>query len=175
MTGFRANTYSEDGTGGHDGSDPALVLGAVREDIRQTLRTGWIDPTLDASAEGVVADHAYWVSGVRARAAGSMGSLDAVSHGFGTGDPAPSGTQRGAGAVTGGLIPALAYVSQYQTWGGVPAAPVSDVVDLNATNISSATIDPARADLDCNARLNIKTDGPVTIALAGCGRTVSSP
>ena len=46
-------------------------------------------------------------------------------HGFGVRDPAASGTQRGAGTVTGGLIPALAYVSQSQTWGPVPAAPAS--------------------------------------------------
>ncbi len=31
-------------------ADPSALLGAVREDIRQTLRTGWIDPALEAAA-----------------------------------------------------------------------------------------------------------------------------
>jgi hypothetical protein len=39
--------------------------------------------------------------------------------------PTASGTQAGAGAVTGGMLPAIAYVSQHQTWGPVPAAPIS--------------------------------------------------
>jgi hypothetical protein len=133
-----------------------------------------IDPTLDAPADGLVADHAYWVSGMRVRAAGSMGSIDAFSRGFGTGDPAPSGTQRGAGTVMGGMLPALAYVSQSQTWGPVPATAASDALDLNATNLATATVDPARAHLDCNARVNLKTDGPVTITLAGCGRAITA-
>jgi hypothetical protein len=103
-----------------------------------------------------------------------MGSIDAVSRGFGIGDPLPSGTQRGAGTVMGGMLPALAYVSQSQTWGPVPAAPASDTLDLNATNLASATIDPKRAHVDCNARVNVKTDGPVTITLAGCGRAITA-
>ncbi|TMK85920.1 MAG: hypothetical protein E6G44_05310 [Actinobacteria bacterium] len=36
------------------------MLGAVREDIRQTLRTGWIDPTLDAIAAYPVFFTAAW-------------------------------------------------------------------------------------------------------------------
>jgi hypothetical protein len=131
-----------------------------------------VDPSLDVAADGIVADHAYWVSRMRPRSAGSMGTVDAVSHGFGTGDPTPSGTQRGAGKVTGGMLPALAYVSQFQTWGPVPAAPRSDTIDLTATNLAALTIEPARAHVDCRAGVNVKTDGPITITLAGCGRTL---
>jgi hypothetical protein len=32
------------------GPDPAAVLGAVREDVRQTLRTAWLDPVLESAA-----------------------------------------------------------------------------------------------------------------------------
>lgn len=31
-------------------ADPMAVMGAVREDIRQTLRAGWIDPGIEATA-----------------------------------------------------------------------------------------------------------------------------
>jgi hypothetical protein len=40
--------------------DAAAVLGAVREDIRQTLRTGWVDPALEAGAAHPVFFTAAW-------------------------------------------------------------------------------------------------------------------
>ncbi|HEX8100246.1 MAG TPA: hypothetical protein VF660_08610 [Actinomycetota bacterium] len=33
------------------GPDPALLLSAVREDVRQTLRSAWVEPALEAAAE----------------------------------------------------------------------------------------------------------------------------
>ena len=133
-----------------------------------------VDPAIDFPSDGVVADHAYWVSGLTVRSAGSMGSIDAVSHGLGTGDPARSGTQHGAGELTGGMLPAIAYVRQYQTWGPVPAAPRADVLDVKAVNLATATIEPARAGPNCKAQVNVTTDGPLKLTLAGCGRTISA-
>jgi hypothetical protein len=43
-----------------DTSDPSLAIGAVREDIRQTLRMGWIDPALDSVAAHPVFFTAAW-------------------------------------------------------------------------------------------------------------------
>ena len=43
-----------------ESSDPSVVLGVVREDIRQTLRMGWIDPALDAVAAQPVFFTAAW-------------------------------------------------------------------------------------------------------------------
>jgi hypothetical protein len=103
-----------------------------------------------------------------------MGSIDATSHGFGAGDPTPSGTQAGAGVLTGGMLPAIAYARQYQTWGPTPSAQRADVLDLKATNLATATIDPARAGLDCRARVNVTSDGPLKLTLAGCGRTITT-
>src|SRR6202035_4722711 len=48
-----------------------------------------IDPTLDFPGLGLVADHAYWVSGMKVRASGSNGSINTFSHGIGTGDATP--------------------------------------------------------------------------------------
>src|SRR5229473_7250973 len=67
------------------------------------------DPTLDYPALGFVADHAYWLSGVKLRSSTppvtgghAEGTIDALSYGFGTGDPIPSATQFGGGTLTGG-------------------------------------------------------------------------
>jgi hypothetical protein len=48
------------------------------------------------------------------------------------------------------------------------------VLELDATNLASLTVDPTRAHLDCNARVEVKTDGPVRVMLAGCGRTITT-
>lgn len=40
--------------------DQAAILGAVREDVRQTLRSGWIDPVLEAAAAQPVFFTAAW-------------------------------------------------------------------------------------------------------------------
>jgi hypothetical protein len=39
---------------------------------------------------------------------------------------------------------------------------------------ATATIDPSRAHVDCNATLNVTSDGPITITLAGCNRSVQA-
>jgi hypothetical protein len=120
-----------------------------------------------------VGDHAYWLSGLTARQSGSEGQIDALSHGFGEGDPTPSGVQNGTGALTGGNFGAINYVSQTQTWGATPTAPFSDSVDITATNIATAVINVQRARLDCNAKVNfVSTDGPIAVTLAGCNRVV---
>jgi hypothetical protein len=66
----------------------------------------------------------------------------------------------------------LHYLSFTQTWGPARPALRSDSVDLKATNIATAVLDLARAGVDCNARLNVTTDGPIAITLVGCKRVV---
>jgi pimeloyl-ACP methyl ester carboxylesterase len=133
-----------------------------------------IDPSLDFPQFGLLADHAYWISGMRVRTPGSTGSIDAFSHGFGTADAPPSGTQRGAGVLTGGMIPAIGYVRQYQTWGPMPSAPKADVLEVKASNLATAAIALARAGLNCHAQVNVTSDGPVKLTLAGCHRTITA-
>ena len=130
-----------------------------------------IDPTFDFPKWGLRADHAYWLSDLRVRSTAANGTIDAVSHGIGLGDPTPSGTQHGTGVLTGGLIPAIGYVRQYQTWGPVPQGPRSDAIDLKATNLSTVTIDPQRAGVDCGVKVNVVSDGPIAVTIAGCRRT----
>jgi glucodextranase-like protein len=126
----------------------------------------------------LVADHAYWISGLTFNSQSHTssngdpeGEIDALSHGFGTGDPAASSTQIGHGALTGGNLGPLQYASQSKTWGATPSAARSDTIDINAVNIATASINVKRAHVDCNVTLNVTTATPLTIALPGCGRT----
>ena len=143
-------------------------------------------PTGDFPQFGLVADHAYWISQIKLRnqsdscvqsvssTCGSTGSVDAVSGGFGVGDPTPSGPTPGAGVLTGGdLVPVLPYTSVTETWGSAPRSPATDTLSLTVSNIATLTIDVARAHVDCAVKLSVSTDGPLTVDLDGCGRTVA--
>jgi predicted esterase len=129
------------------------------------------DPSLDHPDLSFVADHAYWLSGVQPRTAG-QGTVDAFSHSFGTGDPVASTTQLGAGTLTGGNLGTLAFTRQYRTWGPPPLVPRADRIDLTAKNVAAVTINPKRAGVDCKVDLRITSDGPLTVSLTGCNRTV---
>ena len=46
---------------------------------------------------------------------------------------------------------------------------MSDTLTVTAKNIGGLTIDPQRAKVSCNAKLDVKSDGPISITLLGCG------
>ena len=159
----------------------AAFLGSATVDPNPGRVTYVVDTARDRPSYGIVGDHAYWISGLTIRSAGHTstngdpeGQIDVFSHGFGTGDPIASGTQSGTGTLLGGNMGPLAYASLSQTWGPTPAAPASDTLDISATNIATASIDVSRARVDCNAKLNITTDAPITVTLTGCNRTVQA-
>jgi hypothetical protein len=157
----------------NDQFQPAAdFLGSKRIDFNPPHVTYTYNPSMDFPADGTAAGHAYWVSrvGVRDKSANNgLATVDVFSHALGIGDPAPGATQHGAGALTGGRLPAIAYTSQSRTWGPAPKIAAADVLDITATNASALTIDPRRAHVDCAARLNVKTDGPLAVTLTGCG------
>jgi hypothetical protein len=150
----------------------ASFLDTARVDRNPPHVTFVVDTARDAAKYGVVADHAYWVSGLTVRQSGSEGQIDAVSHGFGEGDPASSGVQNGTGTLTGGNMGDLQYASFIQTWAATPNATRSDTIDVTATNIATARVNVQRADVDCSVKLNITTDGPIAVSLPGCNRVV---
>ena len=152
----------------------ATFLDTVNVDRNPAHVTFRVDPARDSSTYRVVADHAYWVGGLTVRQSGSEGQIDAISHGFGEGDPTPSGVQPGTGTLTGGNMGTLLYTSNSQTWSPTPTAPISDSIDLNATNVATAQVNVQRAHVDCNVNLNITTDGPITVSLLGCKRVVKA-
>jgi hypothetical protein len=149
----------------------AEFLGTATVDRNPPHVTYVYNPTMDFSADGTTAGHAYWVYGVTLRDGGGsapLGSVDVRSAGFGKGDPPPGETTHGAGALTGGQIPAIPYTSQAKAWGPAPSALVADALYITAANVSSLTIDARRAHVDCAAALHVSTDGPVTVTLADC-------
>ena len=156
----------------NDSWQPAAnFLGNKRIDFNPPHVTYTYNPSMDFAADGTKAGHAYWVSavGVRDKAANyGEATVDVLSHGFGVGDPTPSPTERGVGVLKGGRIPAIAYESQWRTWGPAPRVPGADELDVKATNASALTIDPERARVNCSARVTVTTDGPVSITLSGC-------
>jgi hypothetical protein len=143
-------------------------LGSHRVD-RDPARVSYVvDPTEDNALARTVADHAYWLSGLRTRGKGD-GVVDAVSKAFGVGIPKVLPVQQGAGVLTGGEIPAMAYVQRRQAWGPTPKAPRADAIVITAKNLSRIVIDIARAHVDCNVTLKVSTDGPLTVVIPGCG------
>ncbi|MFL5909111.1 MAG: hypothetical protein ACJ768_00855 [Gaiellaceae bacterium] len=132
-----------------------------------------VDPSTDTKADSPT-DHAYWLSSLTVRKAGSPGTIDAVSHGFGAGDPSVLPVAFSAGTLDGGAHGPLPYERRTIAWGPTPSAPVADRLDVNATNLATAAIDVARAHVDCNVDLHVTTDGPVKITLLGCRRTAAS-
>jgi hypothetical protein len=131
------------------------------------------NPTMDFPADGTTAGHAYWLYGVTLRDASGtapLGTIDVRSEGFGVEDPLASETQHGAGALTGGQIPAIPYTSQAKTWAAPASAPAANALDIHASNVAQVTIDAARARVNCHAQLHVTSDGPLKVVLADCPR-----
>ncbi len=157
----------------------ATFLGSATVDRNPAHVTYVVDAQRNIPQYGLVGDHAYWLSDLTLRDSSVTDSsgapeatVDAISHGFGVGDPKASGTITGAGALTGGYMGAIQYLSFRQSWGAVPSEPTADEIDITAKNLATASIDVARADADCNVKLNITSDGPVAVSLPGCHRVV---
>ena len=149
----------------------ARFLGGAEVDrnphhVTYVVSTGRNHPEL-----GVDGNHAYWISGVTLRS-GDTGEIDADSHGFGTADPEPAPTAVATGTLSDGNLGPIEFASRTKTWGPAPDRPAADRLDVTATNVAEATIHPERARVTCDAEVNITTDGPTSIHLAGCGRTV---
>lgn len=160
----------------------AAFLDAAKVDNNPAHVTYAVDGNRNYPQYGMNGDHAYWASGLTLRSQAHtssngdpIGQFDALSHGSGVGDPSASGVQGPTpGTLTGGNMGDLQYAAFAQTWGVAPKAPRTDSIDINATNIATASIDVRRAGVDCKVALNITTDGPITVTLPGCNRAVQA-
>lgn len=158
----------------HDQYAPAAeFLGTAEVDRNPPHVTYVANPALDHPDLGFVADHAYWLSDVRTRGAG-QGTVDALSHAFGTGDAVATPTAIGAGTLGDGNLGTLAFTRQYRTWGPALPIPSRNRIDLTAQNVGEVTINVKRARVSCSVDLRITSDGPLTVNLAGCNRTVQA-
>jgi pimeloyl-ACP methyl ester carboxylesterase len=158
----------------HDQYGPAAdFLGTARVQRNPAHVSYVVNPTMDFAGRATVADHAYWLSGLRLReSAGEapLGEVDAVSHGFGRADPEPLATVNGAGTLGPGTYGQLPYVERAKDWGPEAAASRRDALTLEVENLRRVRIHPERARLSCNPQLEVDTDGPLTVVLAGCDR-----
>jgi len=147
--------------------ESAQFLGSQRVNpdpphVTYTLDAGMQEPTW-----GLTANHAYWVSGLSTRS-GDLGTADAFSHGFGLADPQVNPEQE-----TSGTSGPFAFTGSVRTWQPPRQIAATDQLDLTLTNIATITIDPHRARIGCHAELHVTSDGPATVTLAGCHRTIT--
>jgi predicted esterase len=153
----------------------AEFLGTHRVERNPHHVTYVVFPSRDRKDLGVVGNHAYWASKLTLRDGAATGSFDAISRGFGLGDPLAGATKQGLTTLEGGTLGSLVGSRQGRTWGDAPAAERANRIDVTATGIAAATINVKRAKVDCQAEIKITSDGPLTVTLAGCRRTVSFP
>jgi hypothetical protein len=118
--------------------------------------------------------------------------IDVVSHGFGADDAPALTTQSADGTLvckTGPCRPAALvcapgtscdvpmeprYTNRSKSWGAPATTARKNEVVLKATNIAEVTIDPKRAQVDCDAVVRLESDGPITVSLAGCSGPVKT-
>lgn len=148
-------------------------LGEHRVDRNPPHITYFVDPNHDSERAGMVADHAYWISKLTRRADSAIGEIDVRSEGFGLGDAPGLGVVRKVEILMGGSHGPMPYERTAQALGEVPKTPVADRLVIKATNIATVTVDVQRAKLSCAPTLETESDGPLTITLAGCNRSVT--
>jgi len=147
----------------------ADFLGTARVDRDPAHVTYVVDPTEDNADATAIADHAYWLSGITPRKDG-IATIDVRSEAFGSPEPAQGPEVQGGGALTGGEIPAMAYVSRATSWVPASTAPRhANVLDITATNVARVVIDVTRARVTCGVHLRVRSDGPLDVVLSGCG------
>src|SRR5207237_5492510 len=136
----------------------------------------------DPASGGLVGNKAYWLSGMETRDR-ALGTVEVTSGGFGIGAPAvPGSAMENLSTPSYGFymtsynkpyqhwsLPDNPYTREYRHLGSGPAQTPTDTLTITAKNIGTLTIDPQRAKVSCNAKLDVKTDGPLSITLLGCG------
>ncbi len=157
---------------GNDQYQPgADWLGEHRVDRDPPTVAFVVDPREDS--RDVVADHAYWLADLEVRDpdASPTGTIEVHSGGFGVAPATAADRAPGGGVLTGGQNQAMAYVTRGVERTAGEEVPVADVLTITATNVGHVTIDPVRARVSCDVELQVESDGPLDVDLAGCPAT----
>jgi pimeloyl-ACP methyl ester carboxylesterase len=125
------------------------------------------DPSEDPKALSP-SNHAYWVSAITLADGSNPGTVDVRSHGFGVGDAPVLPVKPSVGTLDGGSHGSIPYERRTIDWGPAPSEPKADVLDVAVSNVASLVIDPARAHVSCNAKVNLASDVKTKVILAGC-------
>jgi predicted esterase len=128
------------------------------------------NPLMDDPESGLVADKAYWLSGIETRGP-ELGAIDVVSRGQGVADAEAPRPAREVGNTDGHFSPINPYLREYRHLDQPVGADAANVLDVRSAGVREVTIDPERAGVDCAAELTVATDGPLRVTLAGCDRT----
>jgi hypothetical protein len=158
-------------------------LGDMKRVVDPVRVTYVRNPLMDDPGAGLVGNRAYWVSGIETRDQ-ALGTIDVISDGFETG-PAEARHKEtenltipsdGIYLSTGFdqpdrryAIPQNAYTREFRHLGSGPSHTPGNSLTITAKNIGTLTIDPQRAKVSCDAELDVRTDGPLSITLLGCG------
>ena len=150
--------------------ESAQFLGDAHVDPNPPHVTYVLDGAMQEPKWGLTANHAYWLSGMQVRdpsVTNDLGTVDAFSHGFGVADPVVNPEQ-----ATSGTSNAIPFTGRVRTWQRPRRVTATRELDVDLTNIAAVTVDPNRAHVGCDANVRVTSDGPATVRLAGCDRTV---
>jgi hypothetical protein len=132
-----------------------------------------VDPSSDTESTGPT-NHAYWLARLAGRDSGSAATVDVLSHGFGIGDPEVLPPAFSADTLDGGSHGSLPYTRRNIEWGPPKAIPKADQLDVNATNLRTVTINAERAQVSCNPKVNLTSDGQTEVVVDGCAPLLPS-
>ena len=157
----------------------AEFLGTHRVDRNPAHVTYVVDPETDSERAGAIADHAYWLSGLKKATGAPRGTIDVRSLGFGEGDPVPGPVRTSSGTLLGGARGTMPYYRRQRSWAPAPATPKADKLVVKSTDVATATIDTARARVSCSPQIELQ--GTVALALTcptkakqRCGKRLKS-
>jgi len=170
LDSLRFDTWDHLTPSTNDGYQPgADFLGEARVTRNPAQVTYVLMPEIDNAEVDLVADKAYWLSGITLRdAAAGTGQIDVRSEGFGLAPDTPLAVAQGVEILGDGNWGPAPYTHRLLDWAPPMAAPVADRLLIRASNIASVTIDPVRAKVSCKAMLAVESDGPIEITLLGC-------
>jgi hypothetical protein len=119
---------------------------------------------------GLIYDHAYWVSGIKAADPKSAATVTATSGAIAHPDPDPSAAERTTQIVYDTNAPSKRSLGElYETSPAAgPNLPRANQLTINATNLAEVTVDTTRARLRLGRlRLESDSDKPYTLILLG--------
>jgi hypothetical protein len=158
-------------------------LGDMKRVVDPVRVTYVRNPLMDDPGAGLVGNRAYWVSGIETRDR-ALGTVDVISGGF---ESRPAEIYRpeleNSSTPSDGIylgsgfdqpdrryaVPANPYTREYRHPKPGPAQEPTDSLTITTKNISTIVIDVARAKVSCNAKLDVRSDGPLAVTLLGCG------
>lgn len=75
--------------------------------------------------------------------------------------------------VEGTVSPVNPYLREARQLADPVPAERANALDITGTDISSMTVDPERAGVDCDAQMRVTSNVPLAVTLRGCDRTTS--